>query len=230
MGVWAVVAALITAAISYISIVVSKENKISEFREKWINELRNEITFAITYTINIQEITSNIINVRSQIVEAKNILEIDGKNNEISKFEYYELVKYLQILLIDYRKNFIQITQSLSKIKVTVNKNEKEFLDTLNLFHDSFLKLNLYIQNEKIKNMNEFITSEEFIAFTKYSNLFLNGSQKLLKIEWDRVKSGEKSFISIKENILKIFSFFISILLAYILYQFFIEIKLYCNK
>lgn len=81
MGVWGVIAATITAAISYISIVISKENKISEFREKWIDELRDEITLAITYTINIQEITSNIINVRLQITEAKNIIKNDDKNN-----------------------------------------------------------------------------------------------------------------------------------------------------
>lgn len=146
------------------------------------------------------------------------------------KFEYHELVKYLQILLVDYSKNFLQITQSLSKIKISVNKNEKEFLDALSLFHDAFIKLNLYIQNEKIKNINEFEISKEFITFTECNHLFLVESQKLLKIEWDRVKSGEKSFISIKENVSKIFLIFISIFLVYILYELITNIKLYCNK
>ncbi|MDZ5458013.1 hypothetical protein [Azohydromonas lata] len=39
-----VFAACITASIAFLGIIISKENKTSEFRQEWINELRNDIS------------------------------------------------------------------------------------------------------------------------------------------------------------------------------------------
>ena len=44
VGVGAVVAALIAAAASFVSMISSKEEKVSEFRQVWINNIREEIS------------------------------------------------------------------------------------------------------------------------------------------------------------------------------------------
>lgn len=44
MNPWgAIIAALITGFIAFIGMVIAKENKISEFRQEWINELRGNV-------------------------------------------------------------------------------------------------------------------------------------------------------------------------------------------
>lgn len=44
----AIVAALITGFFSYINLVISKESKLSEFRQEWINALRSEIAILMS--------------------------------------------------------------------------------------------------------------------------------------------------------------------------------------
>lgn len=44
IGLGAVVAAIITAIISFINLVASKDQKTSEFRQQWINDLRSDIS------------------------------------------------------------------------------------------------------------------------------------------------------------------------------------------
>jgi hypothetical protein len=53
----AVGAALITAVVSFVGLVISKEQKVSEFRQAWIDALRNEIT---VYLTNINAISDAI--------------------------------------------------------------------------------------------------------------------------------------------------------------------------
>lgn len=58
----AMIAALITGFFSYVNLVSSKENKVSEFRQDWINGLRKEIadfTTGIQGVIRINESFSN---------------------------------------------------------------------------------------------------------------------------------------------------------------------------
>ena len=43
VAIGAVAAAIVTATISFIGMIISKENKISEFRQEWISEFREEI-------------------------------------------------------------------------------------------------------------------------------------------------------------------------------------------
>jgi cell division protein FtsL len=50
IGVVPILVALIAAVVSFVGLVVSKESKISEFRQKWIDELRQDISKYISYT------------------------------------------------------------------------------------------------------------------------------------------------------------------------------------
>jgi len=44
-----IIAALITAVISFLGLIISKESKVSEFRQAWIDALRAEIAAVITH-------------------------------------------------------------------------------------------------------------------------------------------------------------------------------------
>jgi len=44
-----IVAAVIAAIISLLGLIISKENKVSEFRQAWIDSLREEIAAVITH-------------------------------------------------------------------------------------------------------------------------------------------------------------------------------------
>ena len=45
-----ILVAFIAGIVSFIGLVISKENKISEFRQTWIDELRKDISDYIAYT------------------------------------------------------------------------------------------------------------------------------------------------------------------------------------
>ena len=68
----AIAAAIIGAVISLLSLIISKENKISEFRQEWINEFRKDIASAISNvsTINILFSANNQDDIKSEYINA----------------------------------------------------------------------------------------------------------------------------------------------------------------
>src|SRR5690606_14295723 len=49
LAIGAIVAALITGLVSFLGLIISKENKVSEFRQDWINSLRSELADLISH-------------------------------------------------------------------------------------------------------------------------------------------------------------------------------------
>lgn len=90
------VAALIGGLFSYLNILTQKENKVSEFRREWIDELRNQIAI---YTSSIQNL--------SAISNLMDGLE-DGKDDNPAK----------DIDIISLRKDAIE---SITKITLMLN-------------------------------------------------------------------------------------------------------------
>ena len=68
VAVGAVIAALIAGAFSYFNLVTSKEAKVSEFRQEWINALRTEIS---TYVSRIHAVTTLGNYINSNPIEDK---------------------------------------------------------------------------------------------------------------------------------------------------------------
>lgn len=56
----AVIAALIAGAFSYFNLISSKESKVSEFRQEWINALRQEISVYVSRTLTHARLGSYI--------------------------------------------------------------------------------------------------------------------------------------------------------------------------
>ena len=71
-----IIASVIAAVISLVGLIISKENKVSEFRQAWIDALREEISAIITHTsaiysahvANFQNVSTLWQNVRADYV------------------------------------------------------------------------------------------------------------------------------------------------------------------
>lgn len=55
IGIGAILAAFVSGVFSYINLVIGKEQKISEFRQQWIDAIRNEISEFISLAINLKD-------------------------------------------------------------------------------------------------------------------------------------------------------------------------------
>ncbi|RRF16208.1 hypothetical protein [Klebsiella pneumoniae] len=47
MNPYPIIAAMIAGFIAFIGMIITKENKVSEFRQAWINEFREEVSYLI---------------------------------------------------------------------------------------------------------------------------------------------------------------------------------------
>jgi len=128
VAIGAVAAALVAGFFSFLNLVTSKEQKVSEFRQTWIDELRQEIaryTAAVTF-----------LSMSYSAYKDKN-----QKDKDI--FKFYETV----------RESYEQIVHAYTSISLRVNRNEKnerlrklnqDFIDALEeirkLFNEGKLK------------------------------------------------------------------------------------------
>lgn len=110
----AVVAALLTGIFSFVSLVLSKEQKISEFRQQWIDSLRNEIG---SFLANVETLTRLA----------------DYKLSSLNKTEFDE--SELANFRAENRDLYISINESRHKITMRLNPTEHEtligYIDTL---------------------------------------------------------------------------------------------------
>lgn len=104
-------ASLIAAAISFVNLTLTKELKISEFRQKWIDSLREDLAifFGCARTF-------------ARVSEEKNIFG--------SEYE-----KKFQFKISDERVSDVryQVAEVYSRIKLRLNHNEQEHLELLRL-------------------------------------------------------------------------------------------------
>jgi hypothetical protein len=159
---------IVSAFFALIGIIISKENKVSEFRQKWIDELREEISTLVTHAVSIQSVALDV---------ASGTLKPEIED------EYYR----------ELQKQYLIATKAVITIKLRINKKEGTFLSKLKAFEDSFLTF--YIATLK-KNWSggKALGSNEQITFSKETDNFLNFANDFLKLEWERVKEGEKVF------------------------------------
>jgi hypothetical protein len=83
----AVVAAIITAIISIVSSVITKETKISELRQHWINELRQELSKLISL-VNKLSVTWYLTEDKSEEVRKKWLFDHTKEVQEIDELTY----------------------------------------------------------------------------------------------------------------------------------------------
>ncbi len=151
-----ITAAIIAGSISFIITVLSKDQKTSEFRQAWIDALRNEIS----ELLSLFHILHSIL-IRKQS---------DGESeSKILEYAYSR------------QDDFVKVNNLATKIRLRLNPNE----------HGAFL----VILDKLEKNSENMVPIDENEHLIKEA---IQESQKVLKKEWGRVKSGELSFRLVK--------------------------------
>jgi hypothetical protein len=164
VAVGAFVAALIAGMFSYLNMIATKENKVSEFRCEWIKELRNEIS---TFTAAIQNLTF----ITEHYVVKKNASE-----NHLS---------WLTALAKEKEDAIKSITN------ITLMLNHQALLDPTSLESCLMKSVNLAREEFNKENYNKIINISDSIRFSAGPLLKSNWETvKLGENGYKRIKRG----------------------------------------
>lgn len=175
-------AALIAALISFINLISTKELKVSEFRQKWIDDLRDEIAIYVQKMERIQFYSSKS---KKMLTSGVPLNPVQTKDVERMRLKAFELLS--------------EAKASHVKIHLRINKEEedKKAKDINDKFLDALA--NTYITPVELD-------ASEYVADL---NEVVEKASTLLKMEWRRVKAGESDYIRSKKIAINSF-FFIS--------------------
>jgi hypothetical protein len=133
----AIIAAIIAASVSFVSLVISKESKISEFRHQWIQELRNCV---------------------SDLVSQIEIISAWRQVHKVSdKLSYEDLQESFK----DFSENYLTTFNSIALIKLRLNPEEHhELLRLIKNLENNYSKLEFLLEADKVNKQIELIINE----------------------------------------------------------------------
>jgi len=167
------VSVIVTATFNYFNLVNTKEAKISEFRQKWVDSLREEVSAYVANMASLLQLLDTAFNRANG--DRNQILSEHFKQN---KAEYEALVKaYTSIQLrIHLRKNNTPTKEDLI---------DQYFHDKVKNTYDLFHAL----------DMSSFsLANSEVSNLVKEIEELNDKTNPLLKYHWELVKKGEKGF------------------------------------
>jgi hypothetical protein len=159
----AVVAALIAGIFALLGLLITKENKTSEFRQSWIDALRQDIA---DYAAAIN---------RCGYYEK---LRIDISNQEL-ELEYEKLLQPMLSSAVN----------AQMRIRLRLNPDDS---------NAKLKPLNIELLKKLEEIQSTFNAGELDKAVEHLSNIHSTAAP-LLKLEWDRVKQGEPTFVRAKQ-------------------------------
>ena len=150
-----ITAAGIAGVISFLSLVISKEQKTSEFRQQWIDALRSDVSELLGH-------------LDTAIQHARAINRDQGEDNTV----------------------YCLTSERFEKIKNEVNESERLYSSILLRINpvehseivDSIEKMRIAFSAPSLPSPDELHGMEQTL---------IKVTQKVLKIEWNRVKKGE---------------------------------------
>lgn len=143
-----IISAIIAGFFSYTSLIVSKENKVSEFRQEWINSLRNSISSYVSslcyismlykhrsgqieekkdkfnMTRDIEDIYSKMNESYNDIIFRINDKEVNTNGNEINSKFLSELKRTRQLYLTGKWDSVIESCDDLREASKPLLKHE----------------------------------------------------------------------------------------------------------
>tara|TARA_R110000796_G_scaffold12887_20_gene42151 strand:+ start:428 stop:1063 length:636 start_codon:yes stop_codon:yes gene_type:complete len=167
----AITAAFIGLIVAVTSAVIAKEQKVSEFRQAWIDALRNDIAeFTALILFAISE------KYRFKLPNETRMSQIVFPNST-KESKQYEKFKVQQ------RRSIDELTKASIIIKMKLNKEE----------HKKLL--------ESIDNVMKFTREDGFFDGNEYKlvDTMLDNFHQALKKEWEVVKKGEKHFVRFRD-------------------------------
>jgi len=175
-----VIASIIGLIVAVTTAVIAKEQKVSEFRQAWINDFRKES--AELYTLMLES-NHNIFNAYRIQLTSEEFAQA-GKNPP----------KTNEMLAI-YNAKFTEATKVVSLIRFRLNPERDR--DYINNMHNILKDMGNY---EGFETVDELRTLYGEIQVRIHDTA--KQTHKILKGEWERVKQGEKKhimFVSVGE-------------------------------
>lgn len=112
-----IIVALISVFISFISLIISKEQKTSEFRQAWINTLRDDISKFIGQVDSIKKlILLNKVATEKDKKETSDAVVLDS-------IKLREIKSKIELLINPKEDKHIQLVQLLNQIVEEIKKN-----------------------------------------------------------------------------------------------------------
>jgi hypothetical protein len=177
-------AALVGGYFSFVSLINSKEQKTSEFRQAWIDSLRKEISEFLSCVYFFQFYYQQIYENKQEIEKDKDtVLKKEAELN--TKFEFINGLK----------ETHQKYNISNSAIRLRINHQEtKKIPKELN---DKFIST--------LDEICQAVNQSRYSDAGGAGDRLIVAAQPLLKIEWERVKKGEKSYQWIKNGSIGVF-------------------------
>ena len=163
-----ILSAIIAALSALIISILTKEAKISELRQQWIDGLRTELSEFAGTAYHCLKISESLMSIKSNNMAQKMLGEVVGDNYRELSIQSNDIFQNLETLAM----------------KITLRMNMEE-LNPRNLKK----QIDAYVKEQENKD-----SSVQKIALTNLTKI----SQKILKKEWDRVKDGETAFKLVK--------------------------------
>ncbi len=171
IAIGAFIAALVAGLFSYLNMIASKENKVSEFRQEWITDLREQLA---QFTASTQGL--------ALIIEAYE--NLGGFNEDHSGFTNQERLSWINSINEVRAKG----TTSLTKIKLMLNyKHLKE---------NASIESDLMKEIERARDV--VVSSSDGEEIIRMSDSIRIIAGPLLKMNWEIVKQGEPGYRTIK--------------------------------
>jgi|HubBroStandDraft_2_1064218.scaffolds.fasta_scaffold02766_1 hypothetical protein len=151
----AITAAVIAGLFSYFSLILSKEQKLSEFRQCWIDGLRDDLSSFIAAVLSVAYL------------------------DDVYRKHYGE------------RLNFIDLATAIREPHMKASICFSHIMLRLNPHDESAVQRDLIRVLEEVRNA--FAATDYDTASNKFPEL-REKAQLVLKAEWERVKSGERTY------------------------------------
>lgn len=171
-----IIAAMIAGFIAFIGMIITKENKVSEFRQVWINEFREEVSF---------------------LIEAY-------KKWTFNKKLYDSHMGIAHIYLVDSEqaKTFREKSQWYDETLLDASNEMERYKGRIKLRLNSDINRRKKPENELDALLDKLkITTDLVLADALSREIYFNSSL-ILSTEWKVVKKGEESYIKSKKFIL----------------------------
>lgn len=146
----AIAAAIVAGIISLLGLIISKEQKVSEFRQAWIDSLRNEISSLISHATTIH----------------------DGK--QVGGMSSSDTWSNLQ-------SDFRGINEATAKIRLRLNPEEPHSAAVLG-------------RVEELEKLLAPYAAHDYQKLDELGKNLTKDARAVLKLEWKRVRSGERTF------------------------------------
>lgn len=163
----AITAALVAGFFSFLNLIISKEQKVSEFRQEWIDSLRADVAqyiSAIRYVATANALWS---------------FHSDAEENgqDVQKIHWHEHWVALKV-------PYDNAARAYSSIFLRINTNDID---------ETTKKLNLDFLH-KLKEVRDAVRNDDYDAAAEAADELNELVKPILKLEWERVKAGEAGY------------------------------------